>query len=556
MHGSSAYRALKALTGEASILLRAAPMASSANPTIPTGRCWPARPRSHPRAHTVCAASPASNSDNTRGSAQASTSQKAQTQAADVTSIKHQWQVPRNSIHHYPEETRRRLMEDFNSKHRAEANPLVAKCRQALEYERHMGYVDFIGRNGDSFSTWMSQQLTSPELRGAGVDGGQPSDAPDAPEAPDASLVRALEELYGGMQVAERAKVVDAVGEWLEGLHAPRGDRRVRREQWQQGALEDKSKDKNIDNNADGEDRDDGEDPTARKPRAPVKQSTIDFRTNFMETAMQSSLSAAKHPVNDLEGDQRTQLWKSLREGRLTASAFSKALGFFPGDRVSLWEEKIGIREPFKGNDATRWGTKSEARALMTYERLTGQKVESCMFKVKKDDVVHDWLGASPDGLVAGLGLQDASASKGFSTPGILEIKCPYNKGSPELAEPPKRAIWYYMPQIQGLMDVFDREWCALYVWTPAHGSSSFLIPRDRAYWSACFDVLAEFWWSHTVPARQLRGAGDAVDAELEAYRPSEEHDKSHMLVEWSKKIAWSSQGTMYDHVDLGDADL
>ena len=42
----------------------------------------------------------------------------------------------------------------------------------------------------------------------------------------------------------------------------------------------------------------------------------------------------------------------------------------------------------------------------------------------------------------------------------------------------------------------------------------------------------------------------------LEAYRPSEEHDKSHMLVEWSKKIAWSSQGTMYDNVDLGDADL
>ena len=50
--------------------------------------------------------------------------------------------------------------------------------------------------------------------------------------------------------------------------------------------------------------------------------------------------------------------------------------------------------------------------------------------------------------------------------------------------------------------------------------------------------------------------AVDAVDADLEAYRPSEEHATSHMLVEWSKKIAWSSQGTVYEHVDLGDAEL
>lgn len=32
--------------------------------------------------------------------------------------------------------------------------------------------------------------------------------------------------------------------------------------------------------------------------------------------------------------------------------------------------------------------------------------------------------------------------------PGILEVKCPYNKGRPELASPPPTAIWYYMPQV------------------------------------------------------------------------------------------------------------
>ena len=476
-------------------------------------------------------ASNASSSDGRSGNRGAS--------SKDVTvstnTLKYQWSVPRNSIHHYPEETRQRLMHELNTKYRPESDPVLSKCRQALEYERHMGYVDFIGRNGESFSRWISQQLMRPEFTDE-----------RSGYAQDASLVRALEELYGGMNATERAKVVAAVGAWLDG--------------WRAANL--KAADASP---REGEGEDGG-----KKPRSPVKQRTLDFRANFMETAMQSSGSNAKRSVNALEGDQRTQLWRSLRESRLTASAFSKALGFFPGDRVSLWEEKIGVREPFKGNDATRWGTKSEARALMTYERLTGQQVESCMFKVKKDDVVHDWLGASPDGLVAGLGLQSSGSPDGvqaskeglvaggahtpYGTPGILEIKCPYNKGRPELAEPPTRAIWYYMPQIQGLMDVFDREWCALYVWTPARGSSSFIISRDRAYWAACFDVLAEFWWSHTVPARQLRGAegsGSLPDDDYLQYRPSEEHETSHMLVEWSKRIAWSSPGKVYPHVRI-----
>ena len=32
--------------------------------------------------------------------------------------------------------------------------------------------------------------------------------------------------------------------------------------------------------------------------------------------------------------------------------------------------------------------------------------------------------------------------------PGILEIKCPFNKGSPALAQPPGQPQWYYMPQV------------------------------------------------------------------------------------------------------------
>lgn len=133
------------------------------------------------------------------------------------------------------------------------------------------------------------------------------------------------------------------------------------------------------------------------------------------------------------------------------------------------------------------------------------------MLAVKHDDPVHGWLGASPDGLIesltldagwspaasssssaaaagagagsgaapwdaaapagatgSGAALWDAAAAAPYGLPphvaaavaaghgplsgpgrGILEIKCPHNRGQPELAAPPQHATWYYMPQVR-----------------------------------------------------------------------------------------------------------
>ena len=32
--------------------------------------------------------------------------------------------------------------------------------------------------------------------------------------------------------------------------------------------------------------------------------------------------------------------------------------------------------------------------------------------------------------------------------PGVLEVKCPFNRGNPSTASPPKLPQWYYMPQV------------------------------------------------------------------------------------------------------------
>jgi putative phage-type endonuclease len=299
-----------------------------------------------------------------------------------------------------------------------------------------------------------------------------------------------------------------------------------------------------------------------------VKASTVAFRQSFAQHAALQQAVADSSSLNDFSnGEQRTSQWLSLRERRLTASAFSKALGFFPGDRESLWEEKVGLKTPFAGNEATSWGTRMEPEALQQYEALTGQRVESCMFRVKHDDPPHGWLGASPDGLVQGLEITSTTTmmtnnstninntSTNIITPsstgslgqgpGILEIKCPYNKGHPELAVPPQRAIWYYMPQLQGLMDIFDRQWCSLYVWTQSHGSASFQVERNEEYWAAAFEILAEFWWGHVVPARQAHDAG-ATREEIEAYRPVDQIEAAEKMRRWSKNLATEAPGTFY----------
>lgn len=65
-------------------------------------------------------------------------------------------------------------------------------------------------------------------------------------------------------------------------------------------------------------------------------------------------------------------------------------------------------------------------------------------------------------------------------------------------------------------MDIFDRDWCNLFVWT-VNGSTLFHIQRDREYWQLCFQVLAEFWWSNVIPAKHALARDDA-DA-VERYR-------------------------------------
>ena len=172
---------------------------------------------------------------------------------------------------------------------------------------------------------------------------------------------------------------------------------------------------------------------------------------------------------------------------------------------------------------------------------------------------------------------------------GVLEIKCPYNRGEPFSAKPYPNAPWYYMAQVwnilslwncraeqpstpsqmlvlqavlgtsadpstsskswnnplfcllvqffgnmvnhrlgvmrrnvtvffstlqvQGLMEIFDREWCNAFSYT-VNGAAVYHIKRDRRYWADVFEVLADFWWAHLIPAKHALAAGLPEDAQ------------------------------------------
>lgn len=517
-----------------------------------------------------------------------------QEQHQEYHKISTSWNVPRTSLSAYPEEAQHVIRNNLGRKSRRSSSSFnsiksgVDMILKVLQYEASCGFVDAQGKTGQCFSQWLDEALQRclKDLSDSGLSDSAllflnlSKEFRDYDDLP----VNARRDLVLKMEMA-----ATKVGHSLQphphpmrstryALAEHRGDSRQEDLQAEEAHEEETAPipshvSTQILKQSVAVDSQNAEDSASLsapkldvdvdyhwiKNQKKIKPETIAFRESFAKAALAAAKAAAAIetlPVNTANaGKQRTSQWFALRERRLTASAFSKALGFFDGDRNSLWEEKVGLKPPFGGNEATQWGTRMESRALDTYQTLTGQQVEGCMFRVKHDDPPHSWLGASPDGLMGGLGISDGvqpetASAAGFDTasafklspeslngPGILEIKCPYNRGHPEHAAPPSKAIWYYMPQLQGLMDIFDREWCVLYVWTINNGSVAFLITRDREYWAAAFAVLADFWWSYVVPARQAYEQGASPD-EVDRFRPPDNHPGADELRAWSKRLA------------------
>ncbi len=178
---------------------------------------------------------------------------------------------------------------------------------------------------------------------------------------------------------------------------------------------------------------------------------------------------------------QRTPAWFNARRGKLTASNFGTAAGVNPyQSRNKYLLAEAGIDPKFTGNDATRWGTVNEANAIKDYQVRTGNIVRAYGFKLHDD---YAWLGGSPDGLVGKMGM--------------IEVKCPFIRQTPHDKIPP-----HYYCQINGLLEIFDRQWCDFISWTPTQ-FKVYRVYRDPELWDLLLGKYTSFF------AAMSRGAVD-----------------------------------------------
>ncbi|KAK8945726.1 hypothetical protein KSP40_PGU009561 [Platanthera guangdongensis] len=185
--------------------------------------------------------------------------------------------------------------------------------------------------------------------------------------------------------------------------------------------------------------------------------------------------------------------------------------------------DPIRSKKPPQHPASMNWGTANEAAAIERYRSMTGNDVSFQRFAVSAE-TGSGWLGASPDGLVGC-----------HPDAGILEVKCPYNKGRPELGSPWKTASYCYMSQVLGQMEIMDRDWVDLYCWMP-NGSALFHVFRDREYWGLMHGMLRDFWRGSVVPARQAVAAED--DATTMSYEPEARHELTGKMIRRSLNLA------------------
>lgn len=160
-----------------------------------------------------------------------------------------------------------------------------------------------------------------------------------------------------------------------------------------------------------------------------------------------------------LNAEQRTDAWLEARRGRITASVAAACLGLNPyTSRAAAWRSILGIAQKPE-NRHMRWGTEFEPEARRAFEVESGELVTETGFWVHPQ---HDWLGASPDGLIG--------------DDGLLEIKIPTHL--------PDAIPLHHRIQIAVQLMVTGRKRASYWAWTHEGAfHESMTLPDEAAEW-------------------------------------------------------------------------
>ena len=155
----------------------------------------------------------------------------------------------------------------------------------------------------------------------------------------------------------------------------------------------------------------------------------------------------------------------------LTASEFDAARDkhkFSSREDVLQWQAGK-VPRPKLGGEPIEFGKRHESAAVRAYARKSGNDVAATGLWT---DATGKY-GASPDGLVVDRATGEA---------GLLEVKCLWSRRHKRQLAPLTKCPNRYFAQVQGQMEVCDREWCDLVLWVP-HDVRVLRVPRDRDFW-------------------------------------------------------------------------
>lgn len=186
---------------------------------------------------------------------------------------------------------------------------------------------------------------------------------------------------------------------------------------------------------------------------------------------------------------QRSAPWFEQRKGMITGSRVGAILGLSPFQKPAdvlraMVRDYHGAEPEFTGNAATEYGTFHEEYAQADFEMATGDTVQEVGFCVHPE---HEWLGASPDGLVG--------------DDHVIEIKCPFGKryDTTPTFKPIVEQQHYYA-QVQIEMACTGREKCFFFQW-------------NRHVWMLDVVYYSQQWMDDNLP--RLKSFFDHYQSEI-----------------------------------------
>lgn len=203
---------------------------------------------------------------------------------------------------------------------------------------------------------------------------------------------------------------------------------------------------------------------------------------------------------------QRTHEWYEKRKSCVTSSDIPVLMGLIKDKTaLMLWEEKKGLREPDKQNEAMRHGIITEPKALAKLVEFTGIEFQPAV-------VFHPEIPsfmASLDGI-------DYSESR------ACEIKCPYNRLAFEADKKRGRPRDSHYVQMQWHMFCTDIQTMIYFVYWDDHDWIIQECVRNDVCIESCYEAARKFLEcliSDTPPkdkyVRPSEGELDDLEAEI-----------------------------------------